>query len=71
MLAIRPEEEEELAFVPSALSEPRGAIYFWDNRCSEKAIRYSQFASVVVEEGGEARTVKLSAVLFRAAGAAG
>ena len=28
-------------------------------RCSEKAVRYWQFASVVVEEGGEARTVNL------------
>ena len=28
MLTISPEEAEELAFVPSALSEPRGAIYF-------------------------------------------
>ena len=30
MLTISPEEAEELAFVPSALSEPRGAIYFCD-----------------------------------------
>ena len=30
------EEAEELAFVPSALSEPRGSIYFCDNHCSEK-----------------------------------
>ena len=59
MLSISPEEAEELAFVPSAISEPRGAFYFCDNRCSEKAIRYWQFASVVVEEGGEARTVNL------------
>ena len=58
-LAISPEEAEELAFVPSALSEPRGAIYFCDNRCSDKAVRYWQFASVVVEEGGEARTKNL------------
>ena len=36
MLTISPEEAEELAFVPSALSEPRGAIYFCDNHCSEK-----------------------------------
>ena len=36
MLTISPEEAEELASVPSALSEPRGAIYFCDNRCSEK-----------------------------------
>ena len=36
-LSISPEEAEELAFVPSAVSEPRGAIYFCDNRCSERA----------------------------------
>ena len=45
--------------MPSALCDPRGAIYFCDNRCNEKAVRYWQFASVVVEEGGEARTVNL------------
>ena len=45
--------------MPSALSEPRGAIYFCDNCCSEKAVRYWQFASMVVEEVGEARTVNL------------
>ena len=45
--------------MPSALSEPREAIYFCDNRCSEKAVGYWQFASVVVEEGGEAPTVNL------------
>ena len=46
-------------FVPSALSEPRGSIYSYDNRCTEKAVRYWQFASVVVEEGGEAHTINL------------
>ena len=56
-LAVSQEEAEELAFVPSALGEPRRSIYFWDNRCSEKAVRYWQFASVVVEEVGEAHTV--------------
>ena len=59
MLTICPEEAEELSFVLSALSEPRGAIYFCDSYCSEKAVRYWQFASKVVEEGGEARTVNL------------
>ena len=59
-LAISQEEAEESASVPSALSEPRGSIYFCDNRCAEKAARYWQFASVVVEEGGEAHTVNLS-----------
>ena len=59
MLTISPEEAEELAFVPSALCEPRGAIYFCDNHCSEKAVGYWQFGSVVVEEGGAVRTVTL------------
>ena len=40
MLTISLEEAEEFAFVPSALSEPRRAIYFCENRCSEKAVRY-------------------------------
>ena len=64
MLAISLEEAEELAFVPSALSEPRGAIYFCEDHCSEKAVRYWQFASVVVEGGGEARTVNLCQQCF-------
>ena len=33
-LAISQEEAEEMGFVPSALSEPRGPIYWCDNRCS-------------------------------------
>ena len=32
---------------------------FIDNRCSDKAVRCWQFASVVVEEGGEVHTVNL------------
>ena len=63
-LSISPEEAEELAFVPSAISEPRGAIYFCDNRCSENAIRYWQFASVAVEEGEETRTRNFSQQCF-------
>ena len=45
--------------MPSALSEPQGSIYFCDNRFSAKAVRYWQFVSVVVEEGGEAHTINL------------
>ena len=45
-LAIGQEEAEELTFVQSALSEPRGSIYWCDNRCIEKAVRYWQIASV-------------------------
>ena len=37
-----------------------------DNRCTEKAVRYWQIASVVVEEGGEAHIDQfMSAVLQR------
>ena len=57
-LAISQEEAEETGFVPSALGEPRRAIQC-DNRCSEKAVRYWQIASMVVEEGGEAHTINL------------
>ena len=63
MLTISPDEAEELAFVPSALREPRG-IYLCDNHCSETAVRCWQFASVVVEEGGGARTVNLCQQCF-------
>ena len=58
-LAISQEEDEEMGFVPSALGEPRGPVHWCDNRCSEKFIRYWQIASMVVEEGGEARTINL------------
>ena len=53
------EEADVIGFVPSALREPRG-VYCWrDNRCGDKALRYMQIASVVIEEGGEARTINL------------
>ena len=50
------EEADEIGCVPSALSEPRGAIHWCDNRCSETSLRCTQIASMVTEEGGEART---------------
>ena len=53
------EEADEIGFVLIALSEPRRAIYWCDNRCSGKALGYMQIASMVVEEGGEARTTTL------------
>ena len=56
-LAISQEEVIEIGFVPSAQSEPRGAHYRCDNTCSDKALRFLQIASMVVEEGGEARTI--------------
>ena len=58
-LAISQAEAEELGFVPSALGEPRWAVCWCDSRWSEKAIGYWQIASMVVEEGGEARTINL------------
>ena len=53
------EAADEIGFVPSALSEPRGATHWCDNRCSEQAFRYVEIAQMVTEEGGEARTVNL------------
>ena len=45
---------------------------FVDDRCSEKAVRYWQIASMVVEEVGEARTINLMpAVLQPTVSAAG
>ena len=58
-LALDQEEAEEIAFVPSASANHEAPIYWCDNRCSEKAVRHWQIASVVVEEGGEAHTVNL------------
>ena len=52
-------EADEMGFVPSALSELRGAFYWCDNRCSDEALRFLQIASMVIEEGGEARTTNL------------
>ena len=58
-LAIGQGEAEDIGFVPSARGEPRGPVYWCDNRCSEKAIRYWQIASIIDEEGGEAHTIIL------------
>ena len=44
------EEAEEISFVPSAISVPPKPMFRCDNRCSEKAISFWQFASVVIEE---------------------
>ena len=53
-LATSQEEADEIDFVPSAFSEPQEVYRWCDNRCSEKALRYMQIASMVIEEGGEA-----------------
>ena len=63
-LAISQEEAEDTGFVSSALGEPRGPFYWCDNRCIEKAVRYWQIASMVVEEGGEAHTINLCQQCF-------
>ena len=52
-------EVEGIGFVPSALSEPRGAIHWCGNRCCEESFRFHQIAVMVTEEGGEAHTISL------------
>ena len=52
-------EAEEISFVPSALSIPRGSMFWCDNCCSDKASRFWQFAWVVVDDGEEAHTINL------------
>ena len=58
-LAVGQEEAEDIAFVPSALSEPRRPIIGATIDAIKKLSRYWQIASVVVEEGGEAHTINL------------
>ena len=53
------DEAEEFTFVPSAISIPRGPMFRCDNRCSDKALRFWQFASLVVEDGKESYTANL------------
>ena len=53
------EEAGEISFVPSALSIPRGPVFWCDNRCSDKTLRFGQFASVVIDEGETAHTINL------------
>ena len=52
-------KQRKLSFVPSAISIPRGPMFWCDNRCSDKALRFWQFASVVVDDGEEVHTVNL------------
>ena len=66
LLAISQKETDEMGFVPCTPSEPRGAFYWCDNRCSEQASRYMQIASMVIEEGGEARTINLCKLYYNA-----
>ena len=37
------EEAEELSFVPSAISIPRGQCFWYDIRCSDQSLRFWQF----------------------------
>ena len=50
-LNLSQEEAEKISFVPSALSIPRGPVFWCDTGCSDKALRFWQFASVVIDEG--------------------
>ena len=50
---LRQEEANEIGLVPRALSEPRGAVRWCDNRCCDKGLSYTQIASMVTEEGVE------------------
>ena len=60
------EEAEETSFVPSSLSIPRRPMCWCDNRCSDKALKFWQFASLVVDDGEEAPHDQfVSAVLQR------
>ena len=58
------EEAEEICFVPSAISIPRGPMLWCDNRCRDKALRFWQLASVVVDDGEEVRTVNLCPLCY-------
>ena len=58
-LNLRQEDAEEPSFVPSAISIPQKPMFWCDNRCSDKASRFWQFASVVVEDVKESYTVNL------------
>ena len=54
-----PEEAERLSFVQSALSIPRGPMFWCDSRCNDKVHRFWRIASVVVDDVEESYTVNL------------
>ena len=58
-LNLSQEEAKEISSVSSALSIPRGPMFWCDTRCSDKALRFWQFASVVVDDGERAHTINL------------
>ena len=53
------EEEEELSWVPIAISIAQRPICKCDNHCSDKALGYWQSAEVLVDDGEEVRTRNL------------
>ena len=53
------DEAEEISFVPSALTIARGPVFWCDDKCSDEALRFWQFASVVVDDGEKAHTINL------------
>ena len=58
-LNLSQEEAEKISFVPSALSILRGPMFWCDNRCSDKALRFWQFASILLDDVKESDTVNL------------
>ena len=58
-LNLSQDEAEETSFVPSAISIPQRPMFLCDDRCSDKALSFWQFASVVIEEGEEPYTANL------------
>ena len=52
------DEAEEISFVPSAISIPERPLFWCDNRCSDKALSFWQFASVVIDDVKESCTAK-------------
>ena len=51
--------EEEMTFIPSAVSVPLKPLFRCDKQRSEKTLSYWQLPSVVVNEGDEACTTNL------------
>ena len=60
------DEAEEIRFVPSAISIPRRPMFWCDTRCSDKALRFWQFDSVVVEVKSPTRPICVSSVRTKA-----
>ena len=53
------EGADEISFVARVLSIPRRPLFWCDSRCSDKALRFWQVASVVVDDVKESCTVNL------------